>query len=30
LRLTPPFNLPALGRHHLIYIALRLSIKLCF
>ena len=28
--ITSPFNLPALGRHHLIYIVLRLSIKLCF
>ncbi len=30
LILTPPLNLPALGRRHPIYIALRLSIELCF
>ncbi len=30
LRLTSPLNLPAPGRHHTLYIVLRLSRVLCF
>ena len=28
--LTPPLNLPAPGRHHPVYVALRLRTELCF